>query len=128
MSASQSQMSASLTKDAWRRLRRDWPAMFALAALVSISLLAVFTPLLPLQAPDADDTGLQYAPPTASPLWLDGFSLDETLLASASSEAAKTHEQTSKLRAAYQAASPEKADAAFDALYRNQAEAHDAIQ
>jgi len=102
--------------------------MIALVTLAVLGLLAVFTPLLPLQAPDADDTDLQYAAPTTSPLWLDGFSLDEKLLASTPSEAAKIREQMPKLRAAYRAASPEEADGAFDALYRNQAEAHDTIQ
>lgn len=102
--------------------------MIALVTLAGMGLLAVFTPLLPLQAPDADDTNLQYAAPTASPLWLNGFSLDEKLLTSTPGEAAKIRAQSPKLRAAYRAASPEEADAAFDALYRNQAEAQDTIQ
>jgi oligopeptide transport system permease protein len=128
MSANPTQAGASLARDAWRRLRGDWPAMIALATLAAMGLLVILTPLLPLQAPDADDTDLQYAAPTASPLWLDNFALDEKLLASAPSEAARIRSQAPELRAAYRAASPEQADAAFDALYRNQAEAHDTIQ
>ncbi len=41
----------SLGKDAWRRLRRNRVAMLSLAFLVSVSLLAVLTPFLPLQSP-----------------------------------------------------------------------------
>ena len=41
----------SLSKDAWRRLRRNPVAMVSLWILGIVSLLAVFTPLLPLQAP-----------------------------------------------------------------------------
>lgn len=41
----------SLWQDAWRRLRRNWAAMFSLYFLVALALLAFFTPLLPLQSP-----------------------------------------------------------------------------
>ena len=66
----------SLTQDAWRRLRRNRVAMASLGALVVISLLALLTPLLPLQAPDFAQTDWQYAEPTFSPLWLYTFDLD----------------------------------------------------
>ena len=59
----------SLGQDAWRRLRKNRVAMICLATLVSIAALAFFTPLLPLQPPDAIDTPQQYAPPQLRPLW-----------------------------------------------------------
>ncbi|MBA3483824.1 MAG: ABC transporter permease, partial [Pirellulales bacterium] len=37
----------SLSRDAWRRLRRDWAAMAALVTLVVVVMLAIVTPLLP---------------------------------------------------------------------------------
>jgi oligopeptide transport system permease protein len=47
--------------------------MLCLGVLVSIAVLAFFTPLLPLQPPDAIDTPRQYAPPQFSPLWQKTF-------------------------------------------------------
>jgi len=66
----------SLSEDAWRRLRRNRVAMASLITLAVISVLAFLTPLLPLQTPDSAQTSLQYAEPTASPLWLDTLNLD----------------------------------------------------
>src|SRR5437867_3818240 len=66
----------SLGKDAWRRLRKNRVAMACLALLLAISSLAFFTPLLPLQPPDAIDTPRQYAPPQFAPLLLNSFTLD----------------------------------------------------
>ena len=40
----------SLGQDAWRRLRRNRMAMVSLVTLITIGLLAFFTPLLPLAA------------------------------------------------------------------------------
>jgi oligopeptide transport system permease protein len=48
---------------AWQRLRKRWPAMVALTFLVLLGLLAIFTPLLPLQAPRAVDLPRAYQPP-----------------------------------------------------------------
>ncbi len=54
----------SLWKDAWRRLRRNRPALFALGILVSVVLLSFLTPLLPLQSPrDQDLANRQLLPP-----------------------------------------------------------------
>jgi len=50
--------------------------MASLITLVVISVLAFLTPLLPLQTPDSTLTSLQYAEPTASPLWLETLNLD----------------------------------------------------
>lgn len=58
----------SLWKDAWKRLRRNWVAMFSLGYLIVLALAAFFTPLLPLQSPIKLD--LQYRrllPPHFSP-------------------------------------------------------------
>ena len=45
----------SLWTDAWKRLKRNKAAMFSLWALIVIVLLAIFTPLLPLQSPTYQD-------------------------------------------------------------------------
>jgi oligopeptide transport system permease protein len=66
----------SLGRDAWRRLRRKPMAMFSLATLITIALLAFFTPLLPLAAPDKHHTELQYEPPKLTPLFVKTFSLN----------------------------------------------------
>jgi len=60
----------SLGQDAWRRLRKSRVAMLCLWTIVAIALLAIFTPLLPLQPPDRKMTRLQYAAPEFSPLWV----------------------------------------------------------
>jgi oligopeptide transport system permease protein len=66
----------SLGQDAWRRLRRNRMAMVSLMTLITIALLAFFTPLLPLAAPDKHHTELQYEPPKLTPLFVNSFSLD----------------------------------------------------
>lgn len=72
----QRSVGVSLTKDAWRRLRRNRTAMASLATLVVIVLLAFFTPLLPLSPPDKHQTHLQYEPPSLSPFWVRSFAFD----------------------------------------------------
>lgn len=66
----------SLGKDAWRRLRKSRVAMLSLGLLIAIFALAFFTPLLPLQPPDAINTRLQYAAPQWNPLWEKTFQLN----------------------------------------------------
>jgi len=145
---------ASLTRDAWRRLRRDRAAMIALATLVAVALLAMVTPLLPLQPPDRVRTEFQYAAPTASPLWLNDFALDQVLIAKTPAEVAALRQHLPELNAEYQESnaaydraaaelpddlSPAERDArlepyeeardeAFDALYRKYAEIDDTVQ
>jgi len=57
----------SLGKDAWRRLRRNHVAMGSLAFLIVLSLLALFTPFLPLQSPIEQD--LSTNGPSQPPSW-----------------------------------------------------------
>lgn len=76
----------SLGGDAWRQLRRDKVAMFSLAVLVAIGVLAFFTPMLPLQPPDRDRTQLQYDPPRLSPLFEKSFDIDWTAIEAAPGE------------------------------------------
>src|SRR5262245_30927847 len=66
----------SLARDAWRRLRRNSVAMISLAFLIAISLLAFFTPLLPLQSPYKVDTDASFAPPTARPLFVETLNIN----------------------------------------------------
>jgi oligopeptide transport system permease protein len=66
----------SLSQDAWRRLKKNRVAMLSLTVLCVITALAFLTPLLPLQTPDREQTDLQYAEPTMSPLWLFDFKLN----------------------------------------------------
>src|SRR5688500_17022303 len=61
----------SLGQDAWRRLKRNRVAMFSLGFLTLLSLLAFFTPLLPLQPPILVDTTRTFAPPQAWPLFVE---------------------------------------------------------
>jgi len=57
----------SLGRDAWRRLRRNRVAMISLFLLVTITLLAILTPMLPLQAPRKIDTERTFQLPSFSP-------------------------------------------------------------
>jgi oligopeptide transport system permease protein len=66
----------SPTADALRRLRRNTIAMLSLAVLVGVALLAFFTPLLPLEPPDRDQTKRQYEPPRLAPLFEKSLQLD----------------------------------------------------
>ena len=50
--------------------------MGSLAVLAMIALGAFFTPLLPLQPPDDDNTSLQYESPQYWPLFLETFRFD----------------------------------------------------
>jgi oligopeptide transport system permease protein len=68
--------STSLGQDAWRRLRRNRPAMIALLTLIAIGLSALFTPFLPFQPPDDDNTKLQYKPPRLHPFFAKTFRFD----------------------------------------------------
>jgi oligopeptide transport system permease protein len=63
----------SLAADAWRRLKRNRVALASLVFLGVISLLALLTPLLPLQSPFAIDTKLAYQPPTIWPVMIQSI-------------------------------------------------------
>jgi oligopeptide transport system permease protein len=102
--------------------------MLALVTLTLIVVAAWVTPLLPLQPPDADRTELKYAAPTATPIWLNDFRLDEKLIAQTSAEVARLQADIPSLKAAYRSAGPSEAGAAFDALNRRYAEINDVIQ
>jgi len=56
----------SLGQDAWRRLRKSRVAMASFWFLIVLVLVALVTPLLPLQAPRSIDTSRQFAPPSFS--------------------------------------------------------------
>ncbi|MGL4513345.1 MAG: ABC transporter permease [Lacipirellulaceae bacterium] len=66
----------SPTADALRRLRKNPVAMLSLGVLVGVVLLAFFTPLLPLEPPDRDQTKRQYEPPQWTPLFEESLQLD----------------------------------------------------
>lgn len=54
----------SLWQDAWNRLRRNRTAMISLWCLLSLAMLAILTPLLPLQSPiDKDLNDRKFLPP-----------------------------------------------------------------
>ena len=69
--------------------------MTALGVLVAIVLGALVTPLLPLQAPDAGNTQVdyQYAPPVTSPLWLHDFKLNAEAIAATPAAVAELRAQ-----------------------------------
>lgn len=63
----------SLWQDAWRRLKRNRPAMLSLYFLVVLVLGAIFTPLLPLQSPiDKDLNNRRFLPPNTEAVVLGG--------------------------------------------------------
>lgn len=78
--AEKSATGVSLGRDAWRRLRRNRMAMLCLWTLIAITVLAFFTPLLPLAPPDKHHTNLQYEPPKISPLFEKTFDFDWKLV------------------------------------------------
>ncbi|MEQ8848652.1 ABC transporter permease [Botrimarina sp.] len=116
------QTGVSLTQDAWRRLRRSWPAMTALWTLVVVVVLAFFTPLLPLQPPDADNTPLMFAEPTLSPLWVDTFDFDPALIEAGQELMPEARERLRAARRQFRAAESPTEDEA-EALYRELAQA-----
>ena len=67
----------SLAADGWRRLKKNRVALACLGFLVVLSLLAFFTPLLPLQSPFEThaERENQYTPPAVWPLMIDGLKL-----------------------------------------------------
>ena len=70
----------SLWKDAWKRLRRKRVAMLSLWFLVGLVILAVLTPLLPLQSPIRQDAQRRkFEPPNVSPVSLRGEKFKEQL-------------------------------------------------
>lgn len=59
----------SLWSDAWRRLKRRRTAMISMCGLIILVLLAVFTPLIPLQSPiDKDLKHRRLLPPELTPV------------------------------------------------------------
>lgn len=63
----------SLGRDAWRRLKKNRAAMISLWFLTGLGVLAVLTPLLPLEPPRRIDTGRQFLPPTWQRQSVDGL-------------------------------------------------------
>lgn len=59
----------SLWKDAWRRLKKRTTAMLSLGSLLILTLLALLTPLIPLQSPiDKDLRERRLLPPALTPV------------------------------------------------------------
>ena len=59
----------SLWKDAWRRLRRNRPAMASLIFLIGLGLVAFLPPMLPLQSPlDKDLNNRRFLSPSFEPI------------------------------------------------------------
>lgn len=62
---------SSLGRDAWRRLRRSRSAMVALFFLIALAASSLFTPLLPLQSPQAQHSETRaFMPPSLKPVRL----------------------------------------------------------
>ncbi|HEX5472372.1 MAG TPA: ABC transporter permease [Lacipirellulaceae bacterium] len=87
----------SLSQDAWRRLRRNRMAMASLVTIITIGVLAFFTPLLPLAPPDRHHTDLQYESPTLTPLFIRSFNLDWTSIESTPDRMAQVRQSFSTL-------------------------------
>ncbi len=109
----------SLGQDAWRRLKRNRRAMGSLAVLAMIALGAFFTPLLPLQPPDDDNTSRQYESPQYWPLFLETFRFDwQTVRESP----ARLQQVRRELQTA------EQRDSASDEVRRKRRELEDIVQ
>lgn len=129
------QHGVSLSQDAWRRLKKSTPAMIALGTLIAVVLLAFFTPLLPLQAPDADDTKLMFAEPQAWPLFESKFQLkvedSEELAGKAEQVLVQLEDQRAELTAFEKKVEGEEADEELEALkrrYRTSMDAYTSLQ
>lgn len=68
----------SLSQDAWRRLRRNRPAMVSLAYLVVLAVVAVAAPGLPLQSPYRVNSHSSLAPPAAPAIVAAGINVLDT--------------------------------------------------
>lgn len=121
----------SLSQDAWRRLKKNRVAMLSLAVLCVITALAFCTPLLPLQTPDREQTDLQYAEPTMSPLWVFDFKLNTEAIDSTPAAVEKLEAELVTLKknfAKVQSGSEDEYQKARRALRRKEAEIQDTIQ
>lgn len=125
---SNGEQGVSLRRDAWRRLRRNRVAMVCLIGLVILSLLAFFTPLLPLQPPRQVQTSLRYAPPTVSPLFIPALELTPERLQSVPAELAEAQAQLAAARAAVRQAGPAERPAAAKALAEAERRVNDVVQ
>lgn len=61
----------SLWQDAWKRLKRNRPAILSLSYLIALFVLALLTPVLPLQSPSFQVLDKQFAEPST-----EGFKLE----------------------------------------------------
>jgi oligopeptide transport system permease protein len=122
------QTGVSLTQDAWRRLKRSRPAMVALWTLVSVVLLAFFTPLLPLQPPDRDLTSKKFAEPALAPLLEKSFAFDTEIIAKTNERLPAAYERLSEARAALtEANSKDASEEELEAAFRETAQARAAV-
>ncbi len=94
----------SLGRDAWRRLRRNRMAMLSLATLITIALLAFFTPILPLAAPDKHHTDRQYEPPKLVPLFVNTFALNWQAIEETSARLTAVYKDLESARQSYREA------------------------
>jgi oligopeptide transport system permease protein len=76
----------SLAADAWRRLKNNRVAMASLWFLAILAVLALLTPVLPLQSPMATDTKQAFAGPTLWPLMIDSLRIPDNSDAAAGTE------------------------------------------
>ncbi|QEG34477.1 ABC transporter permease [Bythopirellula goksoeyrii] len=120
----------SLSQDAWRRLRKNRVAMLSLGTLITICLLAILTPLLPLQPPDHAQTALQYEHPTASPFWVASRTLDEDEVARTPKIVSELYKELATLKESYEHTTidTEEHANARNLVRRKEAEIQDTIQ
>jgi oligopeptide transport system permease protein len=97
----------SLGQDAWRRFRRDRVSMLSLVFLLGMGILALATPLLPLQSPRLVNVDQKFQPMKFRPLfastvvWLDESSkINEAKLDECFGELNFVNDSLIKLRAA----------------------------
>ena len=110
----------SLTQDAWRRFVRRPSSRWAFGVLLAVVLTAFFTPLLPLQPSDSDNTKLAFTAPSVWPLFEATYQLDTEKIAAGASRLPAARQQVHEANAAYrlaiQAGEPATTSAAYERL------------
>jgi len=97
-------------------------AMASLLTLIVIMLLAFFTPLLPLAAPDKHNTAKQYEPPQLLPLFSKTFSIDWKAIQETPERMAETYRELAAAERSADSSPATAAEAAAQDIRRKQNE------
>jgi oligopeptide transport system permease protein len=99
-------------------------AIFSLITLITIALLAFFTPLLPLAAPDKHHTDLTYEPPQLAPLIVNSFSLNWQAIDETPARLASVYEDLATAKTRFVEARSADPEGSSKALKKAESEVH----